>query len=268
MDISKGDRMIYHQLYFDSRKNRLTAVFLHAFPLNLKMWGPQFEVLREKNIPYLALDYPGFGMSAPWEKEPSMDDFAEEAYRAIDRLNLQRVIVVGLSMGGYVALSLFRKHPDIFNGLVLANTRATADTEEGRQKRFKLIDEISKDPSMNGLIQLHLGKFFTEETRVSEPQLLVLAESLMKEASPQGVIRALQAMAGRADSMDLLKGMNFPVLVVAGGKDPLMSLEDAQAMKDGAQNAELSVISNAAHLSNLEKPEEFNENLIRFISNL
>lgn len=260
--------MIYHQLYLDPKKNRPTVVFLHAFPLNLKMWRPQFEMLRKKNIPYLALDYPGFGMSAPWEKEPSMDDFAEEAYRAIDRLNLQRVIVVGLSMGGYVALSLFRKHPDIFFGLVLADTRATADTEEGRQKRFKMIDEISKDPAMRGLIQLHLEKFFTEETRSDKPELSALAESLMKEASPRGVIQALKAMAGREDSADLLKEINFPVLVIAGEKDSLTSVEDAQAMKDGLQEGELSIISSAAHLSNLEKHGEFNENLLRFISNL
>jgi 3-oxoadipate enol-lactonase len=260
--------MIYNQLYINPRENQPTVVFLHAFPLNLKMWGPQFEMLRQKNIPYLALDYPGFGMSTPWEKEPTMDDFAEEAYRAIDRLNLQRVIVIGLSMGGYVALSLFRKHPDIFHGLVLADTRATADTEEGRQKRFKLVDEIRNDPSMKGLIQMHLEKFFTEETRANKQELPALAELLMKEATPQGVIHALQAMAGRADSTDLLKRVDFPVLVIAGERDSLTSVEDAQAMKDCLREGELSVISNAAHLSNLEKSEEFNENLIRFISNL
>ena len=260
--------MIYHELFFDPKDNRSTIVFLHAFPLNSKMWEPQFEKLRQENIPYLALDYPGFGMSAAWTLEPSVDDFAEEVYHAIDRLNLQKVIVVGLSMGGYVAFSLFRKHPRIFHGLVLADTKATADTEEGKQKRFKLIDEIRQDPSMKGLIQLHLEKFFTEETRVNKPQLPALAESLMKEASPRGVIQALQAMAGRADSTELLKEMTFPVLVIAGEKDSLTSVEDAQAMKDRLPRGALSIISGAAHISNLERPEEFNNSLIQYLSDL
>lgn len=260
--------MLYHQLYFNPKEHGTAVVFLHAFPLYSKMWEPQFEKLRENNIPFLALDYPGFGKSAPWTKEPSMDDFAEEVYHAITRVDLQKVIVVGLSMGGYVALSLFRKHPNIFRGMVLANTRATADTEEGKQRRFKLIDEIRSDPSMKGLIQMHLEKFFTDETRAGKPELLTLAESHMKEATPQGVIHALQAMAGRQDSTDLLKKMNFPVLVIAGEKDSLTSVKDAQAMVDELRDGELSIISNAAHLSNLEKTEEFNKNLLQYLSDL
>jgi len=260
--------MIYHHLYFNPIEHQAAVVLLHAFPLNSRMWELQFEKLRENNIPYLALDYPGFGKSAPWAKEPSMDDFAEEVYHTIDRLNLQRVVVVGLSMGGYVALSLYRKHPEMFRGLVLANTRATADSEEGRQRRFKLVDEIRNDPSMKGLIQMHLEKFFTDETRANKPELLTLAESLMKEATPQGVIHVLQAMANRQDSTDLLMKMTFPVLVIAGEKDSLTSVEDAQAMIDKLQKGELSIISSAAHISNLEKPREFNKSLVRYLSNL
>jgi 3-oxoadipate enol-lactonase len=260
--------LIYQQLYFDPKKHQTAVVFLHAFPLNSKMWEPQFKKLREENIPYFALDYPGFGNSAPRTKEASMDYFAEEVYHTIDRLNLRKVIVVGLSMGGYVALSLLRKHPKIFHGLVLADTRATADSEGGKQRRFELIDEIRSDPSMKGLIQMHLEKFFTEETRTGKPELLTLAESLMKEATPQGVIHALQVMAGRQDSTGLLNKMDFPVLVIAGEKDSLTSVEDARAMKDQLRKGELTIIPNAAHLSNLEKPDEFNESLIRYVSSL
>lgn len=260
--------MIYHQLYLNPKEHQTAVVFLHAFPLNSKMWEPQFEKLREKNIPYLALDYPGFGKSSQWAKEPSMDDFAEEVHHAINGLDLQKVVVVGLSMGGYVALSLFRKHPGIFHGLVLANTRATADTDEGKQKRFKLIDDIRNDPSMKGLIQMHLEKFYTPETNSNKPELIELAGALMKEATPLGVIHALRAMAGREDSTDSLKKMTFPVLVIAGEKDSLTSVEDAQAMNDKLQEGELSIISNAAHLSNLEKPEGFNKSLVQYLSEL
>jgi pimeloyl-ACP methyl ester carboxylesterase len=150
----------------------------------------------------------------------------------------------------------------------LANTRAVADSEEGKQRRFKLIEQIQNDPSMRGLIQMHLEKFFTDETRVNKPELINLTESLMKESKPDGVIYALQAMANRKDSTDLLNGMDFPVLVIAGEKDSLTSVEDAQAMTDQLPKGELSIISGAAHLSNQEKPEEFNNSLVQYLHNV
>ena len=258
--------IIYHQLYFNPEKDQTALVLLHAFPLDSRMWEPQIEKLVDENIPFLAMDYPGFGRSSLLTKEPSMDDFADEVYQVIKRLNLQKVVVLGLSMGGYVALSLYRNHPDIFSGLILADTRATADSEEGRQRRFKLIEEIRNDPSMKRLIQMHLEKFYTPETRVSRPELPTLAESLMKGAKPQGVIHALQAMASRQDSTNLLGHMSFPVLVIAGEKDSLTSVEDAQAMKDLLQQGRLEIILNAAHLTNVEKPQEFNKILLRYLS--
>lgn len=260
--------MIYQQLFLNPAGNKTAVLLLHAFPVNSKMWEPQFEKLQDENIPFLAFDYPGFGRSPDWNESSSMNDFAEKAFSAIYHLNLEKVVVVGLSMGGYVALALYRNHPDIFSGLVLADTRSTADSEEGRQRRFKLIDEIKADPSMNGLIQMHLEKFFTPETHQNMPELITLAESFMKEASSQGVIHALQAMAGRQDSTELLKKMDFPVLVIVGEKDSLTSVDDAQTMADQLQKGELAIIPNAAHLSNLERPEEFNKSLMQYLSNL
>ena len=262
-----GDiKMIYQQLYYDPKKHKSVVLFLHAFPLNSKMWKPQFEKLCEENIPFLAIDYPGFGRSALSSKDPSMDDFADEIYSAVKRISLDKVVVVGLSMGGYVALSLYRDHPDIFQGLVLANTKAIADTEEGREKRFKLIEEIRKDPSMSGLIRFHLEKFYTAETRTNKPVLINLAETLMKKAKPEGVIHALKAMANRKDSTDLLKEISFPVLVIAGENDSLIPISDSQFMVDNLKNGELAVIPNAAHLSNIESSEAFNKSLIKYLS--
>jgi 3-oxoadipate enol-lactonase len=260
--------MLYHQIFFNPEEDQAALVLLHAFPLDSRMWEPQIEKLVDENIPFLTIDYPGFGRSSLLTKEPSMDDFADEVYQVIKRLNLQKVVVLGLSMGGYVALSLYRNHPDIFSGMILADTRATADSEEGRQRRSKLIEEIRNDPSMKGLIQMHLEKFYTAETRVSRPELLTLAESLMKEAAPRGVIHALQAMANRQDSTDLLGQIPFPVFVIAGEKDSLTSVEDAQAMKDQLQRGRLEIILNAAHLTNLEKPDEFNKSLVQYLSDL
>ncbi len=260
--------MIYQQLYWNPKENQTAVVFLHAFPLSSKMWEPQFQKLREENIPFLALDYPGFGKSFEWNETPSMDNFAEKAYLAINRLNLQKVVVVGLSMGGYVALSLYRNHPEIFSGLILANTKATADTEEARQRRFKLIEKIREDPSMSGLIQSHLEKFYTAETQEKRFDLMNFAEVLMRDANPEGVIHALQAMANREDSTDLLQKMPFPVLVISGENDSLIPVSDSQQMVDNLKNGKLVIIPSAAHLSNVENPEAFNKSLVQYLTDL
>ncbi len=260
--------MLYQQLCLSPDDHQTTVIFLHAFPLNSKMWEPQFQKLREENIPFLALDYPGFGMSDGWSKSPSMDDFAKRAYSVINRLNLQKAVVVGLSMGGYVALSLYRDHPEIFSGLVLANTKATADIEEAKRRRFKLIEEIREDPSMSGLIEFHLQKFYTGETRETRFDLLNFAEVLMRDANPEGVIHALQAMANRKDSTDLLQRIPFRVLVITGENDSLIPVSDSQQMVDNLQNGELVVIPNAAHLSNVENPEAFNKSLVQYVSDI
>lgn len=257
--------MLYQQLFLNPKENQSAVVLLHAFPLNSEMWQPQFEALKSENIPFLAIDYPGFGKSPEWEGSPSMDDFAEKVYEAISRLNLPKVVVVGLSMGGYVALSLYRNHPEIFTGLVLANTKASADSEEARQRRLKLIEQILEEPSMRGLIQFHLEKFFTDDTRKTVPQLSELVNRLMKQATPSGVILALQAMAHRKDSTDLLGKMPFPVLVVAGENDSLLPATDSQYMVDHLKTGELEIIPAAAHLSNIEQPEAFNRSLLRYL---
>lgn len=258
--------MLYQQLFLNPKKDQTAVILLHAFPLNSAMWEMQFEALSKEDIPFLAMDYPGFGKSLPWDRPPSMDDFAEEIYQAIVRLELRKVVVVGLSMGGYVALALYRKHPEIFTGLALANTKAAADSQEARQRRFNLIEEIKKDPSMKGLIQFHLEKFFTEDTRETLPEQSQQVERLMKQATPQGVIHALQAMAGRQDSTDLLEKMNFPVLVIAGENDSLLPVSDSQYMAERLANAQLQVIPGAAHLSNVENPQAFNRGLLDYLS--
>ncbi|NOX36956.1 MAG: alpha/beta fold hydrolase [Calditrichaeota bacterium] len=248
--------------------NQSAVLFLHAFPVNQDMWAPQMAALRNAGVPYLAFDYPGMGASLPWPHTPTIGDYADLAYRVGREAGIDQAIVVGLSMGGYVALALFRQHPEFFKGLILADTRATADPPEGRQRRYQLIQKIQQSGDLDEIIQFHIEKFFTAETRQKRPELVITARRLMQRATNQGVIHALQAMAERPDSTDLLPGMHFPVRVIVGEEDELTNVADSQKMIEKLPQGELITIPGAAHLSNLERPDIFNQALVDFVKSL
>jgi pimeloyl-ACP methyl ester carboxylesterase len=163
---------------------------------------------------------------------------------------------------------LFRKWPDIFVGLVLANTRASADDEASRLIRLNMIQNLTQTKDPRPIYEQHLTKFFTSKTRHQNRQLIEFTQRMMHECSISGIISAQQAMASRSDAFDLLSGMKFPVLLIAGSKDELTTIEDAKRMADNLPDSELKIIDDAAHLSNLEKPELFNLFLAEYLEKL
>lgn len=257
-----------NQIFTRHQFNQPVVLFLHAFPLNSNMWDDQLEALAAENIPAVALDFPGFGKSQPWNFSPSIEDYGNVAYRIMRDCRAEGAIVVGLSMGGYVALSLLKNHPEMLRGLVLANTKATADTEEIRQKRFDSIKQILDARSLDALIESHLEKFFTEQTRRENPQLLQRARALMQQGSVEGVIHALQAMAHRPDGRQYLKNATYPALVIAGANDSLTTLEDARQIVENLPDGELKIIENAAHLSNMEAAPIFSKFLKEYVDTI
>ncbi len=244
--------------------NRPAVLFLHAFPVHHEMWQNQMQFLEEKHVPYVTLDYPGFGDSAPFSEMPDISEYARQALRVLQEAGISKAVVVGLSMGGYVALALYRLAPEVFQGLVLADTRASADTEEGRQRRFQIIEQLKTTNDIDGIITTHIEKFFTPENRGNTP-LVTTAKRLMQRATTIGIIHALHAMAHRPDSMELLARMDFPVEVIVGEGDELTTVEDSMKMVDALPHGQLTVIPNAAHLSNLEQPAAFNQALVNYL---
>lgn len=246
--------------------HRPAVVFLHAFPMNRRMWRPQIEALADRGIPCVAPDYPGFGEAPPWPFPPTIDDYARYVLERLEALRVPQAVFVGLSMGGYVAFALYRRAPERFRGLVLADTRATADTEAARARRLQLIEATRQARSVEPLVEAHIDKFFTPRTRAERPAVVQEAERLMRTTTPVGAIQALWAMADRPDSTDLLTRMDFPVLVVVGAEDPLTPPVEAQAMADRLPRADLVVLPEAAHLANMERPEAFNEALSAYLA--
>lgn len=239
-------------------------IFLHAFPLHGKMWQDQQAFLQSKGINSLAVDYPGFGNTPPTTQSFSMESLAKLVIKTVSDFNIQNIILVGCSMGGYLAFEIFRQVPDRIKGLILSNTKASADTSEAREKRMEFIRKIKSTNNIDFIKQLHLDKFFALETRSAHPERIKFVENLMKQITVSGVVHALQAMADRPDSRELLPQIPFPVFIIQGGEDPFIPSEEITIMKENIPDNKVIHFEKCGHLCNIEAPEKFNRILLDY----
>lgn len=244
----------------------LPVIFIHAFPLNQTMWDDQVAALRNR-CRTITLDLRGFGHSDAPQGPYSMDQMAADVRGLLSLINIDQALLVGLSMGGYVTLAFYRNYPDAVRAMVLADTRASADTHEARTRRIKSADKAEKEGSgaiAEDMVPLLLGHT-TIETR---PSIVGRVREMIQGNSPDGIAGAQRGMSTRRDSTYILPGIDAPVLIIVGSEDELTPPEEAESLRSGIPGARLRVIANAGHLSNLEQPEHFNAELIEFIGSL
>ncbi|MFE6053234.1 alpha/beta fold hydrolase [Kitasatospora sp. NPDC056446] len=232
-------------------------VLLHAFPLNSSMWSSQLDGLpgptgHEARV--LAPDQRGFGGTGLGTDEPSLDRVADDLALLLDAAGIGRAVVGGLSMGGYVALAFARRHPGRLSGLLLANTRATADTDAVRANRERIAAAVTARASVRLLLDEEVA---AGQLGPDSRHLVERVEAMVAAASPAAVAWAQRAMAARPDTLDVLAGLRVPVAVVAGAQDPLVAPQEAELMLRARPDAELTVIPAVGHLSALEAPEAF-----------
>ncbi len=240
-------------------------VLLHAFPLHSGMWEPQIEALsRQRRI--VAPDLPGFGGSEAPDSmyRYTMSGFADLVAGLLDRLGLDRVVLGGLSMGGYVAFALLRQHRERVAGLVLADTRAAADTHEVFERRTDQQDQVARIGTA-ALIEILLAGLLSDRTRVHRLELVERVRRLMANPAA-GYIGALEAMKHRPDATAELEAITVPTLVIVGGDDDQSPVATARAMHERIAGSELAVLAGAGHLSNLEAAEDFNAALVGFLA--
>jgi pimeloyl-ACP methyl ester carboxylesterase len=240
------------------------VILLHAFPLSRKMWQPQIEALNAAGFHVILPDLRGFGENHNFADINSMEDSAKDVCELMDNLKIERAIIGGLSMGGYVTFNFYRLFPEKFAGLLLFDTSSLADTEEKRESRFDLIDEIEKSGSQ-ALINGMLPNLICDWTKENNPALVEKLKTMFAETNPQAAIAALRGMAERKDHSDILKNINVPTLLIFGEHDKVTNLEIAEKMKAEIPDAALTTIKNAGHYSNLEQPEAFNDALVSFV---
>jgi 3-oxoadipate enol-lactonase len=257
------------QLAYDDAGSGPAVVLIHGYPFNRTMWNEQVEALRG-NYRVIAPDLRGFGESAPEKVDSSegpatMNRMAQDVAQLMDHLEIEQAVIGGLSMGGYVALAFVKQFPSRVKALVLADTRAQADTEEAKQTRFQHAEKALAE-GMAGIADAMLPKLLTPDTVSKRPELVKRVRDMMLKTKPQGAASALLGMAERDDQSEFISTITVPTMIVVGREDAITPVADSEKMQSKIAGSRLVVIDNAGHVSNLEQTEQFNTTLLAFLS--
>jgi pimeloyl-ACP methyl ester carboxylesterase len=253
------------QLNVEDRGSGRPLLLIHGFPLNLEMWRPQIESL-STDMRIIAFDLRGHGLSPSTPGPYPMQLLADDCAALLETLGVdQPLVVCGLSMGGYVSLSLYRRHPHLLSGLILAATRAGADTDKGKANREQAIATI-RQQGIQPVIESMLPVLLAPKTYQENQELVQQVAGIMEQTSPEGMVSALQGMMERPDSTSMLGEINIPTLIVHGLDDQIIPISDSETMHTGIPNSRLEIIPRAGHLLNLEQEQKFNEVVTSFIN--
>jgi pimeloyl-ACP methyl ester carboxylesterase len=241
------------------------VVLLHAFPLDGRMWAPQVEALAG-TYEVIVPDLRGFGAAREQAvEEAAMDLLADDVARLLDQRGLDRVVLGGLSMGGYVALAFVRRHADRLGGLVLLDTKATPDGEQARADRLRMVERVLAEGT-GFLPEAMLPRLLGKTSLEGRPELVERVTALVAEQDPRAVAGAQRGMAARPDATDVLASIAVPTLVVTGAEDALFDPEVGRELASAVPGAQFLLVEEAGHLSSLERPEVVNEALLDFLA--
>ena len=243
-----------------------SVVCLHAFPLNRTMWEPQVAALSDR-YRVVTIDLRGHGESDAPMWRYTLDLFADDVHGLLKHLGIARASFVGLSMGGYILFALYRKYPAFFQSLVLADTRATADTPEAKAARFSMA-QIAYRRGVSVIADLMLPKLLSPGSCEQRADLRDHLRRIVTGNQVSGIVGDLMAMEERPDSTPLLRAISVPTLVIAGEEDLASPPEEVEGMAKQIPGSTFVRIPRAGHLSNLENPGAFNAALLSFLTSV
>ncbi len=255
-------------LAFSETRNAPILVLLHGFPLSREMWAEQLVSIGCL-CRVITPDLRGHGQSEAPDGVYTMDVMADDVVELLNRLEIQQPIVLGgLSMGGYVALSLVLRYPDRVLGLILCDTRAAADSPEAAKGREETANEVLRDGSGQRMFETMVPRLFGRVTRGKHPQRVEAMLAVMERTSPQGIAGALRGMAVRPDRRGDLKRIGVPTMVLVGEDDVISPPAEARELTASIPGARLEVIPAAGHLAPYENPAAVNNAIIRFLDHI
>ena len=240
-------------------------VLLHPFPLDRAYWAPQLGSLVSR-CRCIAPDARGFG-ETPGAPPYTMDRYADDVVCLLDALAIDRAVIAGLSMGGYIALAMWQRHPARVRALILADTRAGADTDEGREKR-RALSELARTKGTGAVAEAQLPGLVGKRTREKHPAVVEALRRMIERASVGGITGALDAMMARPDSTALLPTITVPTLIVCGDDDVLTPPKESRAMHDAIPGSRIELIAGAGHASSFERAAAFNHVVGEFLDSL
>ena len=257
-----------HNISFDDEgpDEAPVIILIHGFPFNKSMWNKQVEVLIE-NYRVISYDIRGHGKSDPGTDDFSIGLFVDDLIGLMDFLNIQKAMLCGLSMGGYIALNAVENFPKRFNALILCDTTCTADTPEIKEKRTMAIENIEKY-GVEQYANESIRNLFALETFITSKEKTIVIKEMIMKTSVQTLSATLLALAARKETCSKLNKIKIPVLILVGEEDKITPPSAATFMHKNIQGSKLHIIEHAAHLSNIENTYEFNEHLMKFVSSI
>lgn len=226
------------------------VLLLHAYPFDHRMWLPTVD--RLAGVPILLVDAPGFGKSDPSVDTPSLDAYADEIVANMGRFGVERIIPVGNSMGGYVALALLERHPDVVAGLGLIGTRADSESADAKAARFEHLVTMLAG-RREEMLTPQVEAMFTASTRRARPEVVSQAVAWSRDATDEGLSWAQRAISSRPDRLETLRRFNRPVLVMRGELDTVTPAEKAADLA-AAAGVEVVEVHETSHLIPIENP--------------
>jgi 3-oxoadipate enol-lactonase len=244
----------------------MPVVFLHGFPFSNAMWKGQIAAV-SKVYRAIAPDLRGHGYSYVGDGQYTIDQHVDDVFALLDHLAIERAVVVGLSMGGYITLRALERKPERFTGAVLCDTRSEADQNETKLKRFAAIADVKRHGAAR-FAESFVSTVFAPATLSKRSQLVDDIRRTISRTAPLSIAGTLLALAARTDTTASLSNIKIPVLILVGEHDATTPPAASQAMHERIRNSEFHIIPEAAHMSNLENPEVFNEKLLVFLKRI
>lgn len=244
--------------------NSPTIIFIHGFPLNKLMWEKQIEILKE-NYRVIVYDIRGHGNTDVGNDNFSIELFVNDLLSLMDTLNIDKTILCGFSMGGYIALNAIENYPERFNALLLCDTNCTDDIPEAKEKRMKAIESI-KGKGLEQYAEESLKKLFAPISFSKHIEEIAIVKEMIMKTSKQSLYKTLHALTERKETCTKLHQIKVPVLIIVGKEDEITPPDVALLMHGKIKGSIIHIIDHAGHLSNMENSGEFNNHLTGFLS--
>jgi pimeloyl-ACP methyl ester carboxylesterase len=247
----------------DGGKDLMPVVFMHAFPLHGGMWNAQREAMRGK-ARFISFDVRGLGKS-PLGRGPAMlEHFVDDLVALLDQLHVESAMLVGLSMGGYMALRAAERAPMRVRGLLLSDTQAAADSNEAKLKRAEGIRKVLSE-GVAAYTEVFLRGALASRTLETRGDVVSQVKALIQESTPEGIAAGLIALATRTDATSSLAHIRVPTRVLVGEYDAITPPSVARSLTDSISGAHMHLLPGAGHLGNLENPDSFNALLLQHV---
>lgn len=251
-------------VYKHGDRNNTPVIFIHGFPYNSSMWTQQIQKLKESYY-CIAYDVRGLGETPPGDGQFTMEMFVDDLFSVMDSLDLDKPVITGFSMGGYITLRAAEREPDRFRALILCDTKAEADDDAGRIKRAGAIRTIDKE-GLEKFTSEFVPMTFGDDAPQHIPESYSTTLEQATNESPTGVKGCLLAMAARTDTSSALSNIEVPTLLLVGEQDTLTPPSVMQAMHKKITGSDMVTIPEAGHMSPLENPEAVTQSIQEFLS--